>query len=112
MERRAAAQEDLFEARLQLGDHQSLVADLWPAVAAEPLRQRRWAQLMLALHRCGRQVEALGSFERLRSELGEHGLEPSTDLVELDRAIAVDRGDLAWTAPMEAGEASVQVSFS
>ena len=109
MERRAAAQEDLFEARLQLGDHQNLVADLWPAVEVETLRQRRWAQLMLALQRCSRQVEALGAFQRLRNVLGEHGLEPSTELVELDRAIALDRSDLAWMAPTEAGEVPAQV---
>jgi hypothetical protein len=112
MERRATAEEDLFEARLQLGDHQNLMADLRPAVEAEPLRQRRWGQLMLALQRCGRQVEALGSFQRLRNQLGEHGLEPSAELVELDRAIALDRADLAWTAPTEAGEPPAQVISS
>ena len=58
MERKASAEEDLFEGRLQLGDHEALVADLWPAVEAEPLRQRRWSQLMLALYRSGRHLEA------------------------------------------------------
>jgi DNA-binding SARP family transcriptional activator len=104
LERKAAAEEDLFEGRLQLGDHQNLVADLLPAVDAEPLRQRRWAQLMLALYRCGRQVESAGAFQRLRDLLAEHGLEPSAELAELDRAIVLDRPDLAWTAPTEAGE--------
>ncbi len=85
------------------------MADLWPAVEVEPLRQRRWAQLMLALHSCSRQAEALSSFQRLRNVLGEHGLEPSTELVELDRAIALDRSDLAWMAPTEAGEVPAQV---
>ena len=109
MERRATAEEDLFEARLQLGDHQSLLADLRPAVEAEPLRQRRWGQLMLALQRCGQQTEALGSFQRLRNVLDEHGTEPSAALSELDRAIALDRSDLAWTAPTKAGEVPAQV---
>jgi DNA-binding SARP family transcriptional activator len=105
-ERRAGAEEDLFEGRLLLGDHDSLVADLLPAVDAEPMRQRRWAQLMLALHRSGRQGEALSAFQRLRSVLGEgHGLEPSAELVELDRAIVVDRPDLQWTPPSETGTA-------
>jgi DNA-binding SARP family transcriptional activator len=101
-ERRADAEEDLFDGRLQLGDHHSLVADLWPAVEAEPLRQRRWAQLMLALYRSGRPVEALRAFQRLRSELGEgHGMEPSTELVALERSIVMDRPDLQWTPPTE-----------
>ena len=109
MERRANAEEDLFEARLQLGDHQNLLADLWPAVEAEPLRPRRWGQLMLALQRCGRQKEALGSYQRLWNVLDEHGLKPSAELMELERAIALDRSDLAWTAPTEAGEVPPQV---
>ena len=101
-ELKAEAEEDLFEGRLQLGEHHHLVADLWPAVEAEPLRQRRWAQLMLALYRSNRQLEALRAFERLRGELGEgHGVEPSAELVALDRAIATDHADLQWTPPTE-----------
>ncbi len=33
----------------------------------------------------------------------------STELVELERAIALDRSDLAWTAPTEAGEVPTKV---
>jgi DNA-binding SARP family transcriptional activator len=102
-ERKADAEEDLFEGRLQLGDHHSLVADLWPAVEAEPLRQRRWAQLMLALYRSDRKVDALRAFQRLRSELGEnYGLEPSADLVALEHGIVMDRPELQWTPPIDA----------
>ncbi|MFZ0249132.1 MAG: BTAD domain-containing putative transcriptional regulator [Acidimicrobiales bacterium] len=102
-ELKAEAEEDQFEGRLQLGEHHSLVADLWPAVESEPLRQRRWAQLMLALYRSNRQIEALRAFERLRLEIGErHGLEPSTELVALDQAIATNHADLQWTPPTEA----------
>jgi DNA-binding SARP family transcriptional activator len=104
-ELKADAEEDVFEGRLQLGEHQSLVADLGSAVEAEPLRQRRWAQLMLALYRSGRQVEALRAFERLRNELGDgHGVEPSAELVALDRAIATDHADLQWTPPTQVAE--------
>ena len=109
-ERKAEAEEDLFEGRLQLGEHHRLVADLWPAVEAEPLRQRRWAQLMLALYRSNRQVEALRAFERLRGELGDgHGVEPSAELVALDRAIATDHADLQWTPPTEGAVVGVAV---
>ncbi len=101
-ERRADAEEDLFEGRLRLGDHQSLVADLWPAVEAEPLRQRRWAQLMLALYRSDRKVDALRAFQRLRTLLGEeYGLEPSAEMVALEHGIVMDRSDLLWMPPMD-----------
>jgi len=65
-ERKANAEEDLFEGRMQLGDHQGVIAELTLAIEAEPLRERRWNLLMLALHRSGRQVEALRAFQRLR----------------------------------------------
>jgi DNA-binding SARP family transcriptional activator len=100
-ERRANAEEDLFEGRLQLGEHVGLVADLRAAVESEPLRQRRWAQLMLALYRSGRQSEALSAYQRYHDLLvEEHGLEPSADLVTLDRAIATNSPDLQWTPPL------------
>jgi DNA-binding SARP family transcriptional activator len=59
---------------------------------------------MLALYRSGRKVDALRSFQRLRDVLDEYGLEPSTELNALDNAIALDRPDLQWTAPTQAGE--------
>jgi YVTN family beta-propeller protein len=87
-ELRAAAQEDLYEARLALGEHVALVADLEAAVAAEPLRERRWAQLMLALYRSGRQADALRAFQRLRRTLvDELGLEPSAEMRAREAAV-------------------------
>jgi DNA-binding SARP family transcriptional activator len=57
---------------------------------------------MLALYRSGRPVEALRAFQRLRSEFGEgHGMEPSTELVALERGIVMDRPELQWTPPTE-----------
>jgi DNA-binding SARP family transcriptional activator len=105
-ERKGAAEEDLFEGRLQLGQHQDVVADLHAAVEAEPLRERRWAQLMLALYRSGRKAEAGRAFQRLHHILVEEcGLEPSTEVVALDHSIALDRPELQWTPPSQAGEA-------
>ena len=105
-ERKGAAEEDLFEGRLQLGQHQDVVAGLHAAVEAEPLRQRRWAQLMLALYRTGRKVEAGRAFQRLHHILvEEYGLEPSAEVVALDHSIALDRPELQWTPPSQAGEA-------
>ena len=75
-ELKAEAEEDLFEGRLQLGEHHRLVADLWPAVEAEPLRQRRWAQLMLALYRCNRQSRR----SRLRAPAANSGRDTGSTL--------------------------------
>ena len=103
-ERRASTEEDLFEGRLQLGDHQGVLPDLKAAVEAEPLRERRWAQLMLAMYRSGRQVEALRTFHRYRTILAEeHGVEPSSEIVGLEQAIVLEKSELRWTAPGESG---------
>ncbi|GGN25330.1 SARP family transcriptional regulator [Lentzea pudingi] len=76
-----AALEDRFDAELALGGSEALVADLTTAVAEEPLRERLRAQLMLALHRTGRQADALECYrEGRRALLDELGLEPSAVL--------------------------------
>jgi len=85
---RSAVVEDRFEADLACGRHHGIVAELEAAVDLWPHRERLSGQLMLALYRCGRQVEALAVYRRLRSGLGERlGLEPGRDLRLLERAI-------------------------
>ncbi|MFD7335578.1 BTAD domain-containing putative transcriptional regulator [Streptomyces violascens] len=80
--------EDHFEALLACGRHHEVLADLSAMVAAEPFRERSCGQFMTALYRCGRQVEALDAYSRLRSALAEDlGLEPSRELQSLQRAI-------------------------
>lgn len=87
-ELRSSALEERIQLRLTLGEHASLVADLELLVDAEPLRERRWAQLMVALARSGRHTEALRAFQRARHVLAEEsGLDPGPELVELERRI-------------------------
>jgi DNA-binding SARP family transcriptional activator len=87
-ELRRAVVEDRFEAELGLGRGDELVADLRAAAADDPLRERLQAQLMLALYRSGRQVEALDAYQEARRQLDESlGLEPSRMLQDLQRAI-------------------------
>jgi DNA-binding SARP family transcriptional activator len=87
-EARLGAQEDLLDAHLALGEHAAAVADAEHAVAVEPLRERRWAQLMVALYRSGRQADALRAFQRCREVLiDELGVEPGADLTALERRI-------------------------
>lgn len=88
-EMRLATLEVWFEARLDLGEHHELASAVSAAVAEHPLRERLWAQLMLAEYRSGRQADALRTYQRLRTHLAEEvGLEPSAELVALDAAIA------------------------
>jgi hypothetical protein len=87
-ELRLAAQEDRLEANLQLGRHRELVAELEGLVRDQPLRERLWAQLLLALYRSGRQADALLAYQRARSVLVEElGIDPGAELRRLHAAI-------------------------
>ncbi len=87
-ELRRQADEDLAEARLESGDDDGLVAELAGVVAGDPLRERSWALLMLALYRTGRQGEALDAYQEARRQLvGILGLEPGSELRRLEKAI-------------------------
>src|SRR5215469_11709224 len=81
---RAAAVEDAAESALALGRARELIGELELAVAEEPLRERRWALLMLALYRAGRQADALGAYRRARAVLrDEVGVDPGAELQRL-----------------------------
>jgi Bacterial transcriptional activator domain/AAA ATPase domain len=57
-------------------------------VAAEPLRENRWASLMTALYRNDRQTDALRAYQRARETLADAaGLEPGSALIDLERRI-------------------------
>ncbi|WP_051580237.1 BTAD domain-containing putative transcriptional regulator [Pseudonocardia acaciae] len=87
-EERLVALEELAEARLELGEHGPLVAELADLVTRHPLRQRLRAAQMRALHRSGRQDEALDSYADLRRRLADElGLDPGGELVAVHRAI-------------------------
>jgi DNA-binding SARP family transcriptional activator/class 3 adenylate cyclase len=97
-ELRRCAFEERVDVDLALGRHADLVAELEAGVMDEPLRERRWGQLMLALYRSGRQADALRAYQRLRTILGEElGLEPGEELRSLERAIVTS--DPALGAP-------------
>ena len=87
-ELRSSCEEDLAEARIALDDQGPLVAELEMAVAAQPLRERRWSQLIRVLYREGRQADALRAFQRLRTNLAEGlGIAPSVELRDLEAAV-------------------------
>ena len=102
------AMEDYFDAQLACGRHHEFLGELTAMVANEPFRERSCGQLMLALYRCGRQVEALDTYRHLRSVLvRDLGLDPSSELQALQRAIlahepALSRAGLPWHAGLSA----------
>jgi DNA-binding SARP family transcriptional activator/Flp pilus assembly protein TadD len=83
-EQRLAAIEARVDLELRLGRQDRLVSELTDLVAAHPLRERLVGQLMVALHGCGRQADALAAYQRLRTRLAEElGLDPGQSLQEI-----------------------------
>lgn len=105
-ELRLAALEQRIDADLELGRHAELVLELEALVAEQPLRERFRGQLILALYRSGRQAEALETYRETRRVLVEElGIEPSSELRELERAILRQDPSLASAPPRTAVEA-------
>ena len=87
-ELRLQALEEKIDARLDLGRHVQVIAELEGLTQTHPLRERLWRALMLALYRSDRQAEALAAFERARTVLAEElGIDPSRDLQLLHERI-------------------------
>ncbi|WP_030428685.1 AfsR/SARP family transcriptional regulator [Allokutzneria albata] len=61
-----------------------LVSELRALIARRPFSERLRGQLILALHRSGRQAEALTGYQEFRAE---SGCVPGTELRELHQAI-------------------------
>ncbi|MFB8085045.1 BTAD domain-containing putative transcriptional regulator [Streptomyces sp. NPDC055992] len=87
-----------IEADLACGRHTALVPELRQSVREHPLRERLWEHLMLALHRSGRQAEALDAYQEVHRLLAsELSIEPSAPLRELQQRML--RGDPELAAP-------------
>lgn len=87
-EQRLTAIEQRFELELRLGHHDEVIADLTELVTANPLRERLVGQLMLALHRGGRQADAVQAYHDLRRRLADElGLDPAPALRQQFTAI-------------------------
>ena len=103
-ELRLAAVEARIDADLALGRHAEVIAELEGLVREHPLRERLWAQLMIAFYRGGRQSDALLAFRRARGGLVEEiGVEPGPELRALETAVLAHDPGLAAPDPRSLG---------
>lgn len=99
-EARLDAVEDLADAELATGRAGDAITRMEAHVDANPLRERGWGLLMVALYRLGRQAAALHAFQQLRGILHyELGLEPSPELARIEQQILSHDPALAGPAP-------------
>ena len=93
--------EERWEVALALGRHTQITGELAAFTAEHGLRERAVRQYALALHRSGRSTEALRVIDDHRRVVADlSGLEPSSELAELEDAILT--GDPA-VAQLEEG---------
>jgi DNA-binding SARP family transcriptional activator/tetratricopeptide (TPR) repeat protein len=93
-ELRMTATDLAVDAELACGREHDLVAGLYASIAEFPLRERAVGQLMLALYRTGRRVDALAAYQELRGRLADRlGVDPGPELQ--DRFTAILRDDPA-----------------
>jgi DNA-binding SARP family transcriptional activator/pimeloyl-ACP methyl ester carboxylesterase len=94
---RIGALEDRIDADLACGRHGLVVSELEALIAIHPLRERLWAQRVVALYRCGRQSEALRACATVRRLLAEElGIDPGAVLQALEAAVLSQSPDLDW----------------
>jgi DNA-binding SARP family transcriptional activator len=91
----------LTDARLKLGEHHQLIAELERLTGERPLDEGFYRLLMIALYRSGRQAAALERYQQLKRVLADElGIDPSPPLRELETAIL--RQDPALDVPAPA----------
>ncbi|GII88634.1 hypothetical protein Ssi03_66240 [Sphaerisporangium siamense] len=85
---RAGAQEDRLAAAIELGRHAAAAGELEALVAEQPLRERGWELLTLALYRSGRRADATAALRAARERLADElGIDPGPALRDLETAV-------------------------
>ncbi|MEV4821466.1 BTAD domain-containing putative transcriptional regulator [Micromonospora sp. NPDC049274] len=92
-EQRASLLEEVADLHLRIGRHNELIEPLRTQIDGDPLRERPWGQLMVALARAGRRADALTTYRKLHRLLADEvGVEPGPDLQHLHtRILRADR---------------------
>ena len=103
--RRLDAEDHQVEVVLAVGDARRAATLAEALATAEPLREQRWARLMLALYRSGRQAEALRAFQRARAVLvDELGIEPGGELRAMEHAVLMQDAQLDSSSTIAAAD--------
>jgi predicted ATPase/DNA-binding SARP family transcriptional activator len=90
-ELRLNTREERLTALLALGLDERAAGDAEALTVEQPWREQPWRAMLLALHRAGRQGDALRAARSYRTRLREDlGLDPSPEFVALERAVATD----------------------
>ncbi|WP_432992641.1 BTAD domain-containing putative transcriptional regulator [Dactylosporangium sp. CA-233914] len=110
-ELREVAREEVLAARLALGESAVLVPELEALVADQPLREKRWRLLVLALYRAHRQGDALGALRRARQTLSEQlGVDPGPALRALEQEVLAQAPSLEQLEPGESVDVGDEAS--
>ncbi|MBB5625438.1 AfsR/SARP family transcriptional regulator [Sphaerisporangium krabiense] len=87
-ETRLSVLEERVDAELALGREAELVGELAELVRSHPTRERLRAQLMKAMYRLGRQVDAMSVYHEGRQTLADElGVDPGAELRQLYEAM-------------------------
>jgi predicted ATPase/DNA-binding SARP family transcriptional activator len=90
-ELRLNTREERLTALLALGLDERAAGDAEALTVEHPWREQPWRAMLLALHRAGRQGDALRAARSYRTRLREDlGLDPSPEFVAMERAVATD----------------------
>ena len=91
-------------ALLDAGRHRDALPNLEQLVAAHPLHEPYWSQLVVARYRCGQQADALAAVSEARKVLAtELGIEPGPELIELENKVLTQ--DPSLDAPRNSADA-------
>ena len=97
------ATESRADADLGLGRYGELAGELEALCRENPLRERLWELLILALYRSGRQAEALRAYIEIRDRLADElGIDPGPALRELQARILAQDPSLGPASPAPA----------
>jgi DNA-binding SARP family transcriptional activator len=87
-ERRISTSEEYFTLQNRLGRSADVIGDLMTLVEQHPFRERLRGELMVALCRTGRRMEALREYRNTRALfVRELGVEPSRELQRMEQDI-------------------------
>ncbi|MEU1850952.1 AfsR/SARP family transcriptional regulator [Streptomyces sp. NPDC019990] len=87
-ESRLSALELLYDLELKVGAHNRIIPEVTETLAQNPMQEQFCRQVMVALYRSGRQIDALNVYREFRQRLNvELGIEPSPMLKAYESAV-------------------------